>query len=69
MGILTLHDLKIEHFGSMEEALAAADSYIAFQRTHQIPSEEWQKHPDEIMGEGNKLLDRFWYCKHQGMWG
>ena len=62
---MTLHDLKVENFPTLEDALAAADSYIEFQRTNQVPSEEWQKHPDEIIG--NRLTDRFWYCKHVGI--
>ena len=66
-GILALHDLKIENFPTLAEAMAAADTFIEFQRTHQIAEAEWKKHEDEI--HGNVLCDRFWYCKHQGIRG
>ena len=66
-GILALHNLKIENFPSFDDAMAAADAFIKFQRTHQVAEAEWKKHEDEI--HGHVLCDRFWYCKHLGIRG
>jgi len=62
MEVLDHHKLKAEHFESVEKALDAADKMIAHQRTFLEV-----KLPDMILGD--RLLDQFWYCKHQGTLG
>jgi hypothetical protein len=64
-GILVLHDLKIQDFETKEEAFAAADKLVEFQRSMISGVEE--QHPDIIVGDPR--LDQFWYAKHQGIRG
>ena len=65
IGVLELHHLNVEHFPTVEEALAAADKLIAHQRM-EIQGVT-QAHPDRIIGD--PLLDQFWFCKHSGIMG
>ena len=65
IAILACHELKPEHFSSMQEALSKADELVAHQRKmiQGVP----EQHPDIVVD--GKLLDQFWYCKHQGAQG
>ena len=63
--VLDTHKLKPSDFPDMEQALAAADKLIAFQRTMIVGVEE--QHPDIIVGD--PMLDQLWYAKHQGIRG
>jgi hypothetical protein len=61
--ILEHHGLKVEHFVSNEEAIAAADELIDTQRAaiKGIP----EQHPDKIF-ESMPILNQYWYAKHNG---
>ena len=65
IGVLGLHELKVEHFASLDEALDKADKLIAHQR--EMLQGVAERHPDIIIGD--KMLDQFWYCKHDGILG
>ena len=65
IAILACHELKPEHFPGMKEALEAADKLIEHQRKD-FPNIA-ESHPDIVVD--GKLLDQFWYGKHQGAQG
>ena len=65
MEVLDVHKLNMSHFGTLSDAMAAADQLIARQR--EIMPDIEALHPD-IMFEVPQLC-QFWYAVHHGTEG